>query len=256
MKSCLFELQQIEFGYPNQPVLRGVDLQLHDGERIALVGDNGAGKSSLLRLLVGLNRHSRGELIAFGKRRQSEADFRQVRARAGLLFQDPDDQLFCPTVLEDVAFGPLNLGKSRQQALAIAERVLTDLGLDGFAERITHKLSGGEKRLVSLATILAMEPQVLLLDEPTNALDARAERQFSAYLQQLPQAMLFTSHDRHFVERLATRAVLLDQGRLQPATLHSHPHVHRHDHRHIHAPGFAEHRHPHPPAADVDPKPR
>ena len=154
-----------------------------------------------------------------------------------MLFQDPDDQLFCPTVLEDVTFGPLNQGRNMNEAMEIAQSVLSTLGLSGFEQRITYRLSGGEKRLVSLATVLAMEPEVLLLDEPTNGLDDETQQRLLEHLQSLPQAMVFVSHDRTFVEQLATRAVLLQDGKLSDAVLHSHPHTHTHSHLHIHAPG-------------------
>jgi len=170
--SDLLELDRVSFAYPGRPpVLCGVDLRVQPGDRLAITGPNGAGKSTLLRLIVGLARPQAGRIVAFGAERRVEPDFREVRRRVGIVFQDPDDQLFCPTVLEDVAFGPLNLGQSPREARATAERTLAGLGLDGFADRVTHKLSGGEKRLVSLASVLAMAPDVLLLDEPSNFLD-------------------------------------------------------------------------------------
>lgn len=253
MNTPLLALEQLSFGYPGHPVLQAVDLALHPGERLALVGDNGAGKSTLLQLLVGLHRPQLGRVVAFGRERRREAEFREVRARVGLLFQDPDDQLFCPTVLEDCAFGPLNLGRPPEEARAIALRTLEMLGLQHLAERVTHKLSGGEKRLVSLATVLAMEPQVLLLDEPTNGLDNATERRLIEHLEGLPQAMIFVSHDHRFVQRLATRALLLQHHRLHDAVLHEHPHSHTHSHLHLHTgAGDLEQSHAHlvPPHGD------
>jgi len=235
VSAALFSLRDITFDFPGHPVLRRVDFDLYPGERVALIGANGAGKTTLLRLMVGLHHPLAGEIRAFGRVRKTEDSFHEVRLRTGLLFQDPDDQLFCPTVLEDVAFGPLNQGRSRQEALAISDSVLTTLGLGPLAQRVTHKLSGGEKRLVSLATVLAMQPEVLLLDEPTNGLDEATERRMIEHLEQLPMAMLFITHDRRFVERLASRAVLLREGGLQQALLHTHPHRHTHSHLHIHA---------------------
>jgi cobalt/nickel transport system ATP-binding protein len=235
MSSPLFELEAVGFGYPGHPVLRSVSLTLSPGERVALVGANGAGKTTLLHLMVGLCRHQCGRVVAFNRLRSCERDFHEVRLRTGLLFQDPDDQLFSPTVLEDVAFGPLNQGCSREEALEIAGDILATLGLDGLGHRVTHKLSGGEKRLVSLATVLAMKPDVLLLDEPTNGLDEATEQRLVEHLEALPQAMLFISHDRRFVERMARRAVLLREGRLHEAVLHTHPHSHIHSHLHAHA---------------------
>jgi cobalt/nickel transport system ATP-binding protein len=238
MTAPLFSLRGISFSYPGgRQVFDGVDFELHPGDRVALVGANGAGKTTLLHLMVGLRKPTAGAIVAFGAERRKEGDFHEVRARAGLLFQDPDDQLFCPTVLEDVAFGPLNLGKSRREAMLIAERTLAVLGLNGFGERITHKLSGGEKRLITLAAVLAMQPDALLLDEPTNGLDADADARLVEHLQGLPQALLFISHDGRLIERLARRAVLLRNGRLEHAQVHMHPHIHTHAHPHLHSAG-------------------
>lgn len=239
----LYSLEKVSFSYPGRPVLHDVGFELHRGERVALVGENGAGKSTLLQLMVGLHPPGRGQITAFGRQCGSEKAFRQVRLRTGLLFQDPDDQLFCPTVLEDVVFGPLNQGRSQQEAEKIAHATLQALALDELAHRVTHKLSGGEKRLVSLATVLAMQPEVLLLDEPTNGLDEKTEQRLIRHLEGLSQAMVFISHDRRFVERLATRAVLLQDGKLHESVLHSHPHSHTHSHLHIHATEDLDHGH-------------
>jgi cobalt/nickel transport system ATP-binding protein len=238
MTTPLLHLRQVYFGFADRHVLRGVDFALYPGERVGLIGPNGAGKTTLLHLLVGLRRPSAGQIVIFGEERRVEADFIPVRARVGLIFQDPDDQLFCPTVLEDVAFGPLNLGRSPAEARADAEQTLDVLGLHSFAGRVTHRLSAGEKRLVALATVLAMRPDVLLLDEPTNGLDERSEGRLLEHLQGLGQAMLIVSHDRRLLERLATRVVSLSEGRLAEATMHSHPHTHRHGHLHLHASGL------------------
>lgn len=233
----LLELRGVRFSYGDRPVLAGVDLRLGVGERVALIGPNGSGKSTLLHLLVGLQVPAAGEVWAFGRVRRVETDFHEVRTRVGLLFQDSDDQLFCPTVLEDLAFGPLNLGRSPGQARADAERTLDLLGLGGLADRVTHRLSAGEKRLVALGTVLAMDPDVLLLDEPTNGLDEATEARLTDYLAAAPQAILVVSHDRRFLERLVTRALVLEEGRLAEAQVHRHPHSHSHSHLHIHVPG-------------------
>lgn len=215
MNEALFHLAGISFAYdPARPVLDQIDFALHAGERVALSGANGAGKTTLLHLMVGLLKPSSGRIVAFGRERRKEADFHDVRAQAGFLFQESDDQLFCPTVLEDVAFGPLNQGLSRTQAKQAANDALTQVGLDGFGERVTHKLSGGQKRLVALASILAMTPKVLLLDEPTNALDREARTRLLTILSGLPQAMVIISHDDAAQEILATRRVTLEDARL------------------------------------------
>lgn len=204
--------------YGRGSVLDCINLDLYPGERLALTGPNGAGKTTLFNLLVGLMKAKGGEIIAFGKARKVEADFIEVRARAGLLFQDPDDQLFCPTVLEDVAFGPLNLGLSRDEALTVARDTLESLCMGGFEDRVTHQLSGGEKRMITLASVLAMKPDVLLLDEPTNALDDQARERLLDTLKNLPQAMILISHQRDFLKPLATRWLRLADAKLTTIT--------------------------------------
>jgi len=211
----LFHLQDVHFAYEAaRPVLAGADFVLHAGEKVALVGANGAGKTTLFHLMVGLVLPQAGCVTAFGIACQREADFHAVRAQTGLLFQDSDDQLFCPTVLEDVAFGPLNQGCSRAQARDLATGALDLVGLAGFEHRVTHKLSGGQKRLVALATILAMKPQVLLLDEPTNGLDRDARARLLRVLDGLPQALVVISHDDDALAALTQRRVTLENGRL------------------------------------------
>lgn len=213
-------LRGVSFAYsPRVRVLDGLDLEIVTGERIGLVGHNGSGKTTLLHLIVGLVKPDAGEIEAFGKVRRMEADFWDVRARVGLLFQDAEDQLFCPTVGEDVAFGPLNLGRKPDEATRIASAVLARVGLAGFEERITYRLSAGEKRLVSLASVLAMEPDILLLDEPNSGLDEEAEERIIEILKSLPQAMIIVSHDREFLRRVTGKAVRLEGGRLTPHRL-------------------------------------
>jgi len=210
MKQPLIQFRDVSFSYSSErQVLHGIDFSLYSDERIGLIGPNGVGKTTFLHLLVGLLKPTAGSLWAFGKERRTEQDFYEVRVRAGLVFQDSDDQLFCPTVLEDVAFGPLNLGKSPQEAKEISLKTLTSLGLEDFEDRITHKLSYGEKRLVALANVLSMQPDVLLLDEPTNGLDDSAKQRLSDVLLKLPQAMIIISHETDFIHTLATRTVQL-----------------------------------------------
>ena len=211
----MIRLEGVSFAYDSaHGVLDEVDFTLSAGEHVALNGPNGAGKTTLLHLMVGLVTPQSGRIFAFGRERRVEKDFMEVRSRAGLLFQDADDQLFCPTVAEDVAFGPLNQGKSKAEARAITHQILSELGLDGLEHRVTHKLSGGQKRLVSLAAVLAMRPEALLLDEPTNALDEATRERLLEILAGLPLAMVIVSHDREVIERLATRSVTLAGGKL------------------------------------------
>ncbi|GMU92054.1 MAG: putative ABC transporter ATP-binding protein [Candidatus Hydrogenedentota bacterium] len=215
MTQALLELRGVTFAYdPGRPVLSALDFELAPGERIGLAGANGSGKSTLLQIIVGLLVPTEGTIRCFNEARSCEADFIEVRRRIGLLFQDSDDQLFCPTVAEDVAFGPLNLGKTRAEADAIVRRTLRMVGLDGFENRITYKLSGGEKRLVALATVLAMEPDVLLLDEPLAGLDQDHSERVESILGERTQAMVVIAHDRAFLGRLTTRTAELRHGKL------------------------------------------
>lgn len=216
----LLRLSSLEFCYtPGIFVLKGLNLELACGERVGMVGPNGSGKTTLLHLVVGLLKPGAGEIEAFGKPRRLEGDFWEVRARMGLLFQDAEDQLFSPTVVEDVAFGPLNLGKAPSEAMRIASEKLTEVGLPGFEDRITYRLSSGEKRLVSLASVLAMEPDVLLLDEPTSGLDEEAVERVKNILNKLPHAIIAVSHDREFLKQVTNRWLKLERGSLNSVDL-------------------------------------
>jgi len=213
-------------------VLHDISFALGASERLAIVGPNGAGKTTLLRTIAGLERAKAGRVTLFGKDCGSEADFRVTRPRIGFLFQDSDDQLFCPTVAEDVAFGPLNTGCTSEEAFARASEVLGTLGIGHLGDRIIHKLSGGEKRLVCLAGLLAMRPDVLLLDEPTNGVDTENGARLRHQLRAFGGAMILVSHDDGFVADLANRALVLEDGRLRAAEIHEHPHMHSHAHVH------------------------
>lgn len=213
-------------------VLDGVSMHLERGERLAIIGSNGAGKTTFLRALIGLQKIAGGSIEAFGRLRTTEDDFREVRLRAAYLFQDADDQLFCPSVVEDVAFGPLNQSFSEDEAMDKARATLARLGLSALGPRVTRKLSGGEKRLVCLAAILAMDPDVLLLDEPTNSLDAHHVEKLVEILNSLDVGMIIVSHDRPVLDRLASRALLMKNAQLEHAVLHRHPHMHEHVHIH------------------------
>ena len=230
--SELLALHDVTVNRDGATVLRGVFMRLAAGERLAIVGPNGAGKTTLLRTIVGLERAVAGSVRLFGIDCAVEKQFRTMRPRIGFLFQDSDDQLFCPSVIEDVAFGPLNTGCSDKEATARAQEVLDELGIGHLAHRITHKLSGGEKRLVCLAGLFAMRPDVLLLDEPSNGVDAAHMQLLRAALHGFAGAMILVSHDSTFVAELATRAMILQDGQLGPAEIHDHPHVHSHPHVH------------------------
>jgi cobalt/nickel transport system ATP-binding protein len=211
----LIQIKDLNYAYPRRGnVLTDINFLLNAGDRAVINGDNGAGKTTLLHLIVGLKKAKKGDIIGFGENCKSEKQFNRLRAKAGLLFQDPDDQLFCPTVLEDVMFGPLNLGFTKKQSIEKSLVTLNQLGLKGFESRITHQLSGGEKRMVTLASVLVMEPEVLILDEPTNALDEKAKLRLLDVLHTLPQAMIIISHDKPFAQQLATRTLTLQDGLL------------------------------------------
>ena len=207
--SVLIEASGLRLARGPQRQLVLPDFALHEGERLCLVGPSGRGKTSLLHALLGFVPLQSGSLQVFGRARSREADFVPLRGPLGLLFQDPVDQLFGPTVADDVAFGPRNMGQDRVQAGQLALRTLAALQLEHLAERPVQQLSGGEQRLVALAGVLAMSPQVLLLDEPSNGLDeASCERLFACLLDTgLP--MLIASHDQTLVQRLGTRILTL-----------------------------------------------
>jgi len=211
----LILLKEVFFSHPGGPeVLRGLDLSVEKGERIGIVGDNGSGKTTLLHLVMGLLRPNLGKVVLFGKERRSEEEFREARRRIGFVFQDSDDQLFCPTVVEDVAFGPRNLGFNASESLAITRRVLDALGIAHLQKRVTYQLSTGEKRLVAIATALAMDPEILVLDEPTAGLNRKsAERVLESLTDHVP-GFLMVSHDAEFLGRCVSRVLKLEEGRL------------------------------------------
>ncbi len=228
--SLIINLIDTSFSYTGDKfILDKLTFQLHRGERIGLVGPNGSGKTTLFYIIMGLLRPSSGRIELFGKAAHNEKDFRQVRKRIGFLFQDADDQLFSPTVLEDIAFGPLNLGKSPEEAREIALKTLEKLDLFGFEDRVTYRLSGGEKRLVSLATILAMEPEVLLLDEPTNGLDDETEEKITDIIKGLSLTCIFISHNLDFLFKTTDKIYAMANGKVSlDEELVPHPHVHIH----------------------------
>lgn len=235
----LIGLNDIVFGYPGTaPVINGLNFSLRRKDRIGLIAPNGSGKTTLFHLIMGLLKPTAGHLEIFGNRVDEEKDFAEVRRRIGLLFQDADDQLFSPTVLEDVAFGPLNLGKSKKQAAAIARETLSFLGLADFEDRLTYRLSGGEKKLVSLATVLAMSPEVLLLDEPINALDTETKAKIVEILNALDISYIIISHEIDFLSQTTEAIYTLQSGRI---LLDDRIEVHHHKHAHPH--GTYPHEH-------------
>jgi cobalt/nickel transport system ATP-binding protein len=235
----VIELEHIHFGYEaGKSVLNDLTFSLYEGQKVGLIGYNGSGKTTLLHLIMGLVTPLSGTIRVMGKQVDSKKDFLNVRRNIGLVFQNADDQLFSPTVLEDVAFGPLNLGKSPKEARRMAFATLLRLNLKGFEDRITHKLSGGEKKLVSLATVLVMQPKALLLDEPTAGLDEEARVRITSLLNHLDISMVIVSHEYDFLAGTTEKIYSMKRGRIQfdgdTDTLHGHLHRHpaaSHPHR-------------------------
>ena len=207
------EIEDLRYAYPDgQVALRGVSLVIAQGEKVGLVGPNGAGKSTLLLHLNGLLR-GEGQVRILGTT-LSGRDLGRIRARVGLIFQNPDDQLFSSTVFEDVAYGPIYMGLSADEVRQRVSRALSQVGLEGFERRVPYHLSVGEKRSVSLATVLAMEPEILALDEPSSNLDPRARRGLIRLLRDLRQTTLIATHDIRLVKELLPRTIILDEGRV------------------------------------------
>jgi cobalt/nickel transport system ATP-binding protein len=209
--SCAVHLRGLRFAYPNGVTgLRGIDLDVAHGERVAVLGPNGAGKTTLMLHLNGLL-IGEGDVEVAGLR-VGRDDLHELRGRVGLVFQDPDDQLFMPTVREDVAFGPLNQGCSREEALARVAEALATVRMQHVADRAPHLLSLGQRRRVAIATVLAMRPRLLVLDEPSANLDPRTRRELIEVLDDVPRTMLVVTHDLPLAARLCERAVVLSDG--------------------------------------------
>lgn len=232
--AAIVTLEHVSFAYDraeggSRQVLRDVSLSLLPGRHIGLYGPNGSGKTTLFRCITGLLRPQRGRVLFHGTPLEREKDFHSLRCRVGFVLQHAEDQLFFPTVLEDVAFGPLNLGMPEDDARERALETLRALGLSGFEHRLTHRLSGGEKKLVSLAAVLAMRPEALLLDEPTNDLDNEARQRIIDILDGLDTARITISHDWDFLARVSRSYLTIDEGRLNacaPSFTHAHTHAH------------------------------
>ena len=213
----VIEITNLQYRYHDgTEALRGISFRVLPGECLALLGPNGSGKSTLLLHLNGLlpeKLSGDGAVKIFGEAVATK-NLEKIRRQVGLVFQDPDDQLFCPTVAADVAFGPQQLGLSEAEIAARVKKSLAQVGLAGFEERATHHLSHGEKRRACLAGVLACEPAVLVLDEPTSDLDPRGRREFKAMLRQLPATKLIATHDLELAVELCARTIILDHGQI------------------------------------------
>ena len=209
----LLEIKDLHFSYPDGfQALQGVNLSLCEGEKVALVGPNGAGKSTLMLHLNGILGEDSPVTIA--GMAVEKSNLPMIRALVGLVFQNPDDQLFSPTVFDDVAFGPLHMGLPEDEVYSRVEQALKAVQMSGFGERLSHHLSMGQKKRIAIATVLAMHPQILVLDEPSAGLDPRSRRSLINFLKELPITMLVSTHDLRMVQDLFPRMVIMDDGKI------------------------------------------
>lgn len=205
------ELRGVRFVYTHDaPVLSDLDLVVDPGERVGVIGPNGAGKTTLFHLISGLLVPKAGQIAVHGRPVRPG----RFNPEVGLVFQEPDDQLFCPSVHEDVAFGPSNMGLPPEQVQHRVAEALAKVGASALAQRPVQHLSGGEKRVVCLAGVLAMQPRLIIFDEPSAGLDLRNRRRLLNLLQGLEQTLLIASHDLELLLEACTRVILLDQGRV------------------------------------------
>jgi energy-coupling factor transporter ATP-binding protein EcfA2 len=217
MSTPALEVRDLYYHYPDgTEALRHLSFSISPGESVGLIGPNGAGKSTLLLHLNGIlpdDPHATGDVLIDGQK-ISRRNLPTIRRKVSLLFQDPADQLFCPTIFDDIAFGPRQLNLSPADLQSVVKQSLSQVGLPGFEHRSTRHLSGGEKRRVCLAGLLACDPSLLVLDEPTASLDPRARRELKSLLKQLPTTKLIATHDLELVAELCSRTLLLHQGKI------------------------------------------
>lgn len=211
----LIHLSNINFAYSSdKPVFQNFSFSFESSQKLGLIGSNGSGKTTLLQIIMGLLKPAEGTVELFGKSCRTEKEFREARLQIGFVFQDANDQLFCPTVGDDLAFGPLNMGKSRQEADLIVEETLTLLKMESFRDRVTYALSDGEKKLAAIGTALAMRPRMLILDEPTTCLDEEACARIAEVLLDCGLPYLIVAHDRQFLDKVTSGRILLRHGQI------------------------------------------
>jgi cobalt/nickel transport system ATP-binding protein len=209
----LLRVENLTYSYPDgQQALKDIDLIVYKGDSLALVGSNGAGKSTLILHFNGIIR-SDGNVF-FNGQAIDDKNLKYVRSRVGLVFQNPDDQLFSPTVFDDVAFGPINMGYNEEQVRDAVKKALELVGMSGFEKRSPHHLSIGEKKRIALATVLSMSPDLLVIDEPSASLDPKGKWDFIDFLKHLPWTKIIVSHDLELVESLCRRIVVMEKGRI------------------------------------------
>ena len=209
----MLQLEHVTVAYGGgAPAINDISLTIQKGERVGLIGANGAGKSTLMKAVLGLIEAS-GEIRVDGIQLEKNS-LAQIRKKLGYVLQDSNDQMFMPTVLEDILFGPLNYGQPREEALAEADRVLNQLGIEALKDRANHRISGGEKRMAAIATVLALRPDMLLMDEPSAALDPKNRRQVIRILNGLKETKLIATHDLDLVLDTCDRVILLSHGEI------------------------------------------
>lgn len=206
----ILNVQDLQFTYPQTPVLQGLSLSIKPGEHIGVIGPNGAGKTTFFHTICGVLKPTGGQITLYGEPIKAG----QFHPRVGLVFQYPDDQLFSPTVWDDVAFGPLNMGLAAEVVDERVTAALTETGMLSFKDRAPHHLSGGQKRMVAIAGIRAMQPELVLYDEPSANLDMRARRQLIEFIKQSSETILLSSHDLEMVLEVSSRVILIDDGQI------------------------------------------
>lgn len=209
----MLEFRNVSFSYePGTPVLDNLSFHIRKGETVGLIGANGAGKSTIMKLMLGLL-PAQGEILVDGMP-VTKQNLPPIRQKIGFVLQDSDNQMFMPTVYEDMIFGPRNYGLSREEADARVDRVLRELGLENLKHRHNHKISGGEKRMAAIATILAMEPEMIVMDEPSTALDPVNRRRVISTINSRKETKLIASHDLDMILDTCQRVILLNHGRI------------------------------------------
>lgn len=209
----MLRFENVCFAYPGgDKVLDGITFEVNDGEKVGLIGANGAGKSTLMKCVPGLLEAS--GTITVGRLEVSRDNIRDIRKKVGYVLQDPDNQMFMPKVIDDMIFGPVNYGLSREEAEAQADRVLEELGISALRDRYNHRISGGEKRMAAIATVLAMGPDIMLMDEPSSSLDPRNRRSLINTVIGMDKTMLIASHDLDMILDTCSRVILLDRGKV------------------------------------------
>lgn len=207
------DIENLSFSYPDgHQGLKDINLAVYPGENLAVIGPNGAGKSTLLLHLNGILHGN--SMVRICELPVEEKNLKEIRRKVGLVFQDPEDQLFSPTVFDDVAFGPINMGYSELEVKQRVAQALKWVGMDGYEQRSPHHLSVGERKRIAIATVLSLNPQLLVLDEPTSNLDPRSKWSLIELLRQLPMTKVIAAHDLELVRALCQRTIILDEARI------------------------------------------